>query len=67
MSRENQLSEAITKRSLEAALREAGLSCRDAKRAISVFCRFMDRGEIGSEKRSTLGKIFTRLKRKFAA
>lgn len=66
MSRESKFSGAMVKRELEAALREAGLSIRDSKTAVSVFSRFMDQGELGLEpgKHSYLGRFFTKLKRK---
>lgn len=70
MSRESEFSSAISKRAMEAALREAGLSIRDAKTAVSVFCRLNDDQEgpgVASGKHSYLGKFFTKLKRKLRA
>lgn len=63
MSRNPELSQSLVKREMEAALRQAGLSLKSAKIAVSVFSRFIDQEE-PETKKSFFGKTFSKLKRK---
>lgn len=63
MSRLNELSGALVKREMEGALKEAGLSVKDSKKAVSVFSRYLDQAPgVEPGKYSIMGKLFSRLK-----